>query len=329
MTYSFFVSNKPSTGTIAVFNLKTQLKSVGWTVKNSSDATTYNSTGDQITSGTSGANGLGNTNAWFRIQQPTSPFREFIFQRGSSDVAWRVKYSGTSKFTGGSPAATQVPSATDEQLLLGGGTDAAPTFATWFTTNNTYTQHICIGNGNSDDGYSFYNICIFNGGGSATSTSITNALLLDVLDTGSVHPDDTDPAILYITTGGSGSSISTNMNGETSTITENAKGWLKKGLAGEGFVTIPAIKFGSGSASICIPSNSRVNIYNSKENVIPVFYMRRTALTAPAGYKGVSRLIKWGAQAHSFCDVISVSTTKDRIFFGEMSFPWNGTTPRI
>ena len=67
---------------------------------------------------------MANTSAWFRISNPDGV--EYVCQRGINNLQWRVKVSPTVGFTGGSPGATQVPSATDEGIVLGGGTDASP-----------------------------------------------------------------------------------------------------------------------------------------------------------------------------------------------------------
>ena len=118
-----FVLNKttPATGAVAMYELKELLKLAGWTVLSSSDGTTYNSGGDQITSGASGANGMANNNAWFRIRSPAGAGAvSFTFQRGTTNLAWRIVRSRTAGFTTGSPSATVVPSASDGGTMLGG-----------------------------------------------------------------------------------------------------------------------------------------------------------------------------------------------------------------
>ena len=99
MTFSFS-TDIVGTGANFVYQFKTLLKSVGWTVNRSSDSSTYNSSGDQISSGSSGAGGLANTNAWFIISHPLSGSqRSFCFQRGSTNSLWRIKYSFSSRLS--------------------------------------------------------------------------------------------------------------------------------------------------------------------------------------------------------------------------------------
>lgn len=111
MAYTFSVNNSPTTGAMAMYTLISTLMSAGWLKKADSDGTTYSSTGAQVTSGSTGTGGLNNTNAWVRMQSPAvnGKTREFIFQRGSTSVNWKIKYSAYGTFSGGVPSATVTP----------------------------------------------------------------------------------------------------------------------------------------------------------------------------------------------------------------------------
>ena len=105
-----------------LYYLKTLLLNGGWTVLASSDGTTYNSSGDQISSPDAGTNGMNNNGAWFRITDTYStPSREFIMMRGNTAVNAIIKYSRSSSFSGGSPSATVLPTTADGDgvVLLG------------------------------------------------------------------------------------------------------------------------------------------------------------------------------------------------------------------
>jgi len=86
--------------------------SAGWLKKADSDGTTYSAIGTQVISGAAGTGGLGNTNAWVRMQSPAvgGKTREFIFQRGTLNTTWKVKYSAYGGFVGGVPSALVAPS---------------------------------------------------------------------------------------------------------------------------------------------------------------------------------------------------------------------------
>ena len=131
------VNFTPATGAEAVFELKNVLTGSGWSVVSSSNGTTF-SAGDNITSSTS----LAGSNRWFIVQEPTGVGgRQWCFQRTSDNATWRVKISPLNGFGGGTPSTTRVPSATDEGVILGAGTDASPTGAQLLPTDNTYKFH--------------------------------------------------------------------------------------------------------------------------------------------------------------------------------------------
>lgn len=172
----------------AIVLLKTTLKLAGWTVPSSSDAITYNSTGDQITTGATGAGGFGNAGSWFRIQEPGGR-REWCFQ--ASSAQFRAKWSESSKFTGGTPGTTRVPSAVDEQVLLGGGTDAAPTYAN-LLTGATYRVHI-VANSTAIGGvYPFVLWCTTTPG----STAAGGFIAQEPMSPGSYDAGDLSPLLV-------------------------------------------------------------------------------------------------------------------------------------
>ena len=130
-------------GADAIFRLKEVLKLAGWVVTQSSDGSTFNAAGDQISQGGSGAGGMSNALAWFDIQEPEVAGRTWSFQTIDGDDGWRIKLSVAAEFTGGTPGISEVGSATDEQVMSGGGTDAAPTGSDNFGAPGTYRFH-CV-----------------------------------------------------------------------------------------------------------------------------------------------------------------------------------------
>ncbi|MGW8177442.1 MAG: hypothetical protein ACWGQW_01380 [bacterium] len=136
------VNNGPGiNGAASIFILKTVLKAAGWTVPRSSDGITYNSSGDQITHNGSGAGGMSNDNAWFVIESPNGE-HQWCFQVTTNRADWRVKISPLDGFVGGSPNAVTTPSATDEAIIAGGGTDASPSFAQVLPDGTTHRYHV-------------------------------------------------------------------------------------------------------------------------------------------------------------------------------------------
>lgn len=86
------------------------------------------------------ANGMGTNLSWARRRLPNN-LGELCLQYSTSstvNLTQRIKYSPAATFTGGSPSATRVPSAADEIVFVGAGTDASPTFSSSSLIYNTF-----------------------------------------------------------------------------------------------------------------------------------------------------------------------------------------------
>lgn len=306
MTYFSFFS-KVDTYEQQVFYLKTQLVARGWVVKASSDATTYNATGDQITGFNSGANGLANTNAWFRIQCPSmgGVTRELTFQR-STTTNWRIKYSYSAGFTGGTPGITQTASATDEQILLGGGTDASPTYSSLFSGTNKYGFITC---GDSNEGYAFYSL-LLGQQPLAYNSQISNFFAMDRISSGSISAGDVDGYVFYIT---AGATLNTSLT---------PKGYYKKGLSGEAFTSFLIYDWTIQSRTFATNTFGS-NMSNNKCNVLPILYGRTTA---PIGYKGFSHMIGVATMQWFSGTLLTSASLNDKIVAHTFILPWDGVT---
>lgn len=324
MAYSYDIGGvQPATGAVTIFRLKEALKAAGWTVTKSSDGTTYNPTGDQITSGNSGAGGMANNSAWFVIKSPSTTFpRQICFQRGTTNLVWRVKYSGTSGYVTGSPTATVVPSAADDQIIFGGGTDASPTFAQLLSTDNTYRMNVVCGG--AAENYTFFFFTNINGSSIATTN-----IFLDVMMPGTYPAADIDPSVINIEYNNASA-----LNSNLGSVTTSPRGWLRKGLSGEGFVRIQGLGlYTIGNGTITYPGGAGVNSFTTNDEVIPMTYARLSSQTSPVGWKGVSSLITVNGVFRASGDTLSVATTKDKLILSGVttstsifvSIPWNGT----
>lgn len=130
-----FVPNAtPVSSADAAFQIKqaallTAAGSTNWSILSSSDGSRFAAQGDVITSAAS----LATPGAWW-VQKSrgfkdidTVYYTQLCWQvDGAGGV--RLKISPRAGFVGGLPNLVRTPSATDEQYLLGGGTDAAPTY---------------------------------------------------------------------------------------------------------------------------------------------------------------------------------------------------------
>lgn len=98
------------TGPQGMFRFKADMVAGGWAVAISSDGTTYNGSGDQITTNGTGAGGINNANAYFLLRRTGAP--DWLITRGADGDNWSIFSSTTAAFAGGN--ATTRPTAGDE-----------------------------------------------------------------------------------------------------------------------------------------------------------------------------------------------------------------------
>lgn len=116
----------PSTHTVATiaaafFQWKQDLIAQGWTVGASGDGlSAYGAASDVITSGSSGAGGFNNDSAWMRLVSPSAHEIVIWMNVAAAEVFYGLfTYDGGS-FTGGSPSATAIPTATTYTTFASG-----------------------------------------------------------------------------------------------------------------------------------------------------------------------------------------------------------------
>lgn len=169
-----------------------------WTVVSSGTGTagTWVASGDLITA----ASKLLVANAWFVLQGKgvvdggTTYKRQLCWQVDGAGLV-RCKVSPRAGFTNvASASATRVPSATDERVLLGGGTDASPTFEALFPTSGAWMQAEFS---EADD--SFWCMTYPVGGAAANSMLVLGVTPLLYDTSGGLY--DKDPAVYYARSG--------------------------------------------------------------------------------------------------------------------------------
>lgn len=306
----------------ANFQMKEHLKGAGWIVKASGDGlTAFSSTGDVITSGGSGAGGMLNTRAWWRVQSPDLQ-REFTFQlisTASNDTQFRIKYSVSAGFTGGTPDADETPSATDEKLLLGGGTDAAPTgFA--FYGDMASGSDFLFGAADTAAPFGFY----FAMYSDALGNNLQHGIVFDPLRSGfPVESVDDDPYVIYVFAGVAQDAFRATTS--LSAATPQAFCYFKLNDAGEGFERVKA------QSLIDIPNDVNPNPENAKKDGIPVLWAREDGQPDPDGIKGYSSLMRWFAQVDGIPRLFAYNVTgigsNAFIRARNVILPWDGTLP--
>jgi hypothetical protein len=98
-----------------------------WSVLLSSDGYANYGTGNVLTSDNSGLNGFANPNAWCVLDKTINTQQYQFCVQTDGYMGLRLKYSKFG-FNGGVDNLISSPTASDQQVLLGGGTDASPTY---------------------------------------------------------------------------------------------------------------------------------------------------------------------------------------------------------
>lgn len=314
MAKVYSVNTTPATGSATMFDIKETLKSAGWTVSSSSDGTTYNASGDQITHAGSGAGGMANSRAWFRIQDPGGR-REYCIQKSTSDnIAWRIKYSASQRFVAGSPDATVTPSASDEGILLGAGSDASPTFASLFSTDNSYKSHIVAMNVAEGNVYSFWWFSSVNGTG-----TLAPGFFCEALDVNASSSVDEDRCVTVAAVGSVWNSFSNDGYAPY--------GWYRYNLSGAAF----------GRHSALVPygaayfGNEGTDAYEGKDTLLPPLWAKTNL-----GVKGASKFMMYSSAGASRAYPDTVNLATDAYVYMQVYasncalIPWpEGVTPLV
>lgn len=265
----------PATGDAAMRTFLAQALAAGWTVPSSSDGLTYNASGNQITTD-SGAGSFANAGAWARLQQPGGG-REILVQRGSTSVLWRVLYS-VAPFSGGSPGATRCPTATNQQFLLGGGTDASPTYATLLGTNATYSWLTSFDNASPYECWA--------AGLTSGTLAASSAIALLAMEANSYDAADADP-YAAIATSTSVLAVTAAIWQAHNTAYSNFHAWYRYNLVGAAWAgcAFGSIWFGQGNigAESTIVTSGLASSASSQELPLPIVAGFRHTVTGTKG----------------------------------------------
>jgi len=311
---SFWKVNQTSAdGAVRVWDLIETMLAAGWTMPNASDGTTM--AANRVTGPGSGANGLGNSRAWVRLQDPGGK-TEYTIQRTTTNSTYRIKRSVAAKFTGGAPDATTTPTATDETIVKGAGTDASPTGYGMFGTTNS--RHHCMAENTGY--YDFYMIQYPAGGGACNGI-----FMQDTAESfGGVL--DTDPVVIIV--GDTVGNLSMSQNIAANSATPGTYGYLGATFAPMRMQSIVSTNSNTGFYS----SQVGVNPYTGDDDLVPVFPGRVSGDAAPNGTKGKTTKFLVGSVQRASGDTLSVLSARDRIVVmgtWTVTLPWNGDVPLV
>jgi hypothetical protein len=292
------------------YYIKEHLKSCGWTAPSSGDGTTYNAGADIITHGGAGAGGLGNTNAWFCLRAPNGAV-EITIQRTNSNSLYRIKL-GRAAFNAGSPSATRTPAtttATDEILVNGGGTDAAPTGAsTGWGGGSNGAQHL---KGAADD-EAPYGFWFARCTASLYGTLQPGFICFDPLT--NTIAGDAFPYVMLVKVN--------DLLQNVLTLDVPATQFTYVASATPATSVVMPIQTIYDATNLSVPGD----IMSTDEGLFRAFqmtYARRAALANP-GYKGVSSMMKWVSPRPGRWQTLSIDAPNDWITYGDCALPWGG-----
>jgi len=369
---SFFsgssINMMPGRSEDIVMRLKSLLKTAGWLVMGSSDffissstSTTFGTAAvDVLTNITStfvgGLNSVAitgsmcNHGSWFVLQCNTS--QSFCFQvdtaqsngnkNGGNSTSWRIKYSslGFNLSTATLTLTPRVTNVDDEFFIVGGGTDAVPTFSTYWVNGGTARTHMAADSGSAGT-FAFY-VSTFKAN---TTTQFTdNVLLYDgITTTGSGDPD---PHILYHRTNDGASSD------VWFRIIDNTGGFSGITVIGSGssrqFCKASAMRYSTTETNetTTVPGNLGMNPFTATETQLPVIWavdnVKTHTFGGLGGYKGISQMLTWLGSQRAASEVITVTGSDGAVdnrmtigpagnptYFTYLSVPFSGTVVNI
>lgn len=316
-------------GELLLWQFKSQLKTAGWTFA-AYGTGTGGSSGKYSDIFTSASMFYTTASCWWLLVQPGSS-RSLCFQHAATtapSLTWKVKYSPGGFAISGALTVNQMPgpiTALDELVLVGGGTDAAPTYATLFSTLVKWNSLV-----DNATPYGFWAASFVLGGGVGKPRQ---AFILDPLLSGSYPGTDTDPYVAYFGQAGSDNAVlDLSSLSQGSPATNMGAGYLKRGLAGQYIGSLKAGGFASKAASTAIvylvAGNLTTNPLTNNDELLPVGWLNDSSVANP-GWKGISTILRSLGSSRSTADTISTvgATTRDYIVYGTFALSWSGEVP--
>ena len=228
-----------------------------------------------------------------------------VVQTGATPNQTRIKaaYSATPYLLAGGGTATQVPALAGEEVIVGGGTDASPTFGAAPSSDSYVVQS------KGDDVTGRFKHLVYpSAGGVAGCPGVFLALV--ELTNGDAGADDT---MIVASIG----TLPTK-----ATMIDEADGvcWSRAqlGEAGEALVRCKCLEVGS------IPGAASASPRTMEK---PIAYIRVQRDASPADLLGRCVDLYWWGPVGPVVQTGNLSGTKDQLCLGPVCFGWDGTEP--
>lgn len=307
MAWTFLLNQGTFASTAeSIYRIKEFLKTVGWSILSSGTGTgaTYSSSGDLIT-----VSNAANTRSWFRAKHDATG-REMAWQYATA-TGPRIKLSPSAGFVGGSPDYQTVPSATDEMVMKGSGTDASPTHSGVAITGVPIWH--CIGDAETGAWAVVGHATTGSGAGLPTVQ-----WFFDPLVPGTYPTEDPAPFVFQVWAAAI-DLWSVSAGWITNTSSDQCPG--SRGPNGLVYA-MPMLRY--GEASLRIPG-SLIDPYSGKNIAWPVMYGREGAALAGAGYKGRSSIFRWAGRRGLYGDRVTING-EHFLVVGDVLVPWPDAT---
>jgi hypothetical protein len=279
---------------LGIYDWKEFLKATGgtknWSVVMSGDGlAAFSGTGDVITSGANGANGLDNSGAWFVLEDPDSN-RQILVQRDTVAYRFEYWYSKGKLFTGGS-AATRA-TATDEKSFM---QNRLANYTTYPSTGISFYMHI-VAEGDTPEGnvYPFWCVMRFTATGNPFGV-----IMMDCVDDSLSPAADSDKAIL-MTAANQNLFYNSGAIVGNDTVSSYPSAYMRYGQVNEEWNAIAYMAY--WASVVRVPAGLAANPEDSKFAVLPCFVARTSGVTN--GIKGQSHLMRYRPTGFSYGDVV-------------------------
>lgn len=340
MAWSFDINNASANFSTQLYDLKELLKTVGWTVVQSSTGPAGSVQASDVLTTPALVNGVDTVSgfgAWFRMRDPASQ-REFVVQRRTDGTGapefgagtqerWLIRYSADAGFITGATAGS--PPTASDQITLDDGT----------TGGRRASGRYDIVAGGSAEGYSFALIARTSGTG-----NVVTGIGLDVV--ADAASEDLDPAVFF-----SLSAVDSSDhfgNPETAPLFivpvlglegngQGAFGWMHYGAEYAQAVSWVPMQLCQYNGTLVINdamlgSGTVINGYNTEVDMVPLVwgraYVDASNEALLPGIKGVSRIFQMNSPS-AIADG-DTTTGLTRAYWSCISIPWDGaTTPTV
>lgn len=317
------VNQACATFALALAVLRTALLAAGWTQEGSGDGSTFSNAGaGPVTGGGSGVAGLDGTGRWMRFRDP-SGIREIILFRGGSATTWSLVYSFAARFTGGSPAAAQRPTATDEVAIF---TNQI------LSLSATSYAHAVVEDTAINGAWGFW----FMTSTQATSAR-TNFFACDVLAAGAVNSryaalgSIVDPCVWLNGLNAANPNLS-----PTAFNTGAIFNLFAAGTPSASLLALTSAQYDSGGGNLSFSFSGTltqglpVSAWDGGDDIAAMIYSRMVAIGAPGIALGISHhMSAKGIPARNYPDVVQdASLDFAWVYWSTFAIPWpKGTTP--